>query len=447
MSTVTHEARPTAPDKRPDAVTSSPTSPRSRVTFADLRHDRVADLVRVAALGVVIVWHSTLSLFHRQADGSLSMPNPIGQYQALWLATWVLQVMPLFFVVSGAVNADAWERHRQRGGTAWTFTKRRVARFVRPVGVLVALCAAAELVARALGGGPLLARNLVVVVPLWTLGLLLAYAPLTPLLHEFHLRHGAAVTTSLVATVAVADLIRFEGHVTAGGAVSTVVVWLLAYHLGWVYRAARRHGAARCRREGRTLVLAGLCGLIVSTNIGVYPRSMVATSTDPISNLLPTTFPIAALALAQCGLLLWARPALDRWLRRDDVWRTVTSLGRLALPAYLLHMIPVVVVVRAVELLHPAWLPQRASTGWWLSRPLWFALVAVVGVPVLGATQVRLRRNARVPSGPSTATSALASTSTGASGPSTATFTVATPRPARRSSARNAGRSPRSSPT
>ena len=120
-------------------ATVSPVLPRvSRL--AEVRRDRVADLVRVVALGVVIVWHSTLSLFHRSTSGALTMPNPIGSYSGLWLATWLFQVMPLFFVVSGSVNADAWDRHRMRGGSPSSFAGHRIQRFVAPLGLLAVLC-------------------------------------------------------------------------------------------------------------------------------------------------------------------------------------------------------------------------------------------------------------------------------------------------------------------
>lgn len=352
-------------------------------TLEDLRRDRVADLVRVASLGVVIIWHSTLSLFHRGHDGVLSMPNPIGEYSGLWLATWALQVMPLFFIVSGAVNADSWERHRLRGRSQRSFTTRRLASFAPALGILGAVSLIAEVVSRMIGAGPLMSRNMVILVPLWTLALLLAYAPLTPLLDRATAKHGPLVTAALVGTVALSDLLRFRASLDIAGAVSTITVWLLAYQLGWVYRSAVRSGADRCRTQGRMLAFTGLVGLVVSTNIGVYPRSMVATTTDTMSNLLPTTFPVAALALMQCGLLLWARPHLARWLRHEGAWQQVQRLGRDALPAYLLHMIPLVALVSFVEAVAPELLPRHASATWWLSRPLWLAVFAWLLVPVL----------------------------------------------------------------
>lgn len=380
-STNTHLATPATGPRDPAAV--KPTSRRR--TFVDLTRDRVADLVRVAALGVVIVWHSTLSLFHRDAHGALTMPNPIGTYRGMWMLTWLLQVMPLFFVVSGAVNAAAWVRHRHRGGSAMSFSIRRIRSFGIPLVALAAVCAALEVIGRVGWREPFLSRHLVILVPLWTLALLLAYAPLTPVLERTWRRWGATTTVGLVGMVVLSDLVRFEGPPVASraaGVVSTFGVWLVAYHLGWVYRTAVRSGAAATRSMGRVLTLSGFGGMVLATNIDVYPRSMVATTTDAMSNLLPTTVPIMCLALFQCGLLLLARPHLARWLQRDRVADALDDLGPYALPAYLLHMFAVVALVLFAGAVGIGF-DGRPTTMWWLTRPVWLAAVCVVLVPLL----------------------------------------------------------------
>lgn len=367
-------------DRRTEAATA--TAPTVAIP-----RDRVADLVRVGALGVVIVWHSTFSLFHRHRDGTLSMPNPIGQYHGLWLLTWVLQVMPLFFIVSGSVNAGSWRRHRAAGGSAASFSTRRLVRFLPSLAALAALCGAAEVGSRLTGHGPLLAHHLVILVPLWTLALLLAATPLTPALDRAWQRYGTTVTVTLVGLAAISDVLRFRGRAGWAGDVSTALVWLLAYQLGWVYRSAIEMRVPKSRALGRNLTLIGLFGLVVTTNLGPYPRSMVATTTDPISNMAPTTMAIAALAVFQCGLLLMLRPRLAQWLSRDHVWNRVEWAGQWALPAYLLHMVAVVVLVLAGEWLGIRFIGEPTA-WWWITRPVWLLATVAILVPILRAARL-----------------------------------------------------------
>ena len=65
--------------------------------------------MRAVSIAVVVIWHWTGSITHRR-DGEIVMPNPIDQVPLLWLATWVGQVMPVFFLVGGLANLAAWDR-------------------------------------------------------------------------------------------------------------------------------------------------------------------------------------------------------------------------------------------------------------------------------------------------------------------------------------------------
>nr|MDT0664958.1 hypothetical protein [Micromonospora sp. DSM 115978] len=75
--------------------------------------DRVVDFVRAFSIMIVVVWHWALSVNHLAADGELRMPNPIEQVPYGWLATWLLQVMPIFFVVGGFSNLAGWDAVRR----------------------------------------------------------------------------------------------------------------------------------------------------------------------------------------------------------------------------------------------------------------------------------------------------------------------------------------------
>ncbi len=82
------------------------------------------------------------------------------------------------------------------------------------------------------------------------------------------------------------------------------------------------------RRDAHVAIaIVGLTGLVVSTNVGVYPRSAVAVEGEWLSNMFPTTAPIALLAVFQLGLVLLVRPrsivgCSDHGRRRGARWQS-----------------------------------------------------------------------------------------------------------------------------
>ena len=82
------------------------------------------DLVRAGALGVVVLWHWVFSTV-AFSDGP-SVGNPVGVTPGLWLLTWVLQPMPLFFAIGGCLHL------RTMGNDTVAFWKRRIHRLLLP---------------------------------------------------------------------------------------------------------------------------------------------------------------------------------------------------------------------------------------------------------------------------------------------------------------------------
>jgi Acyltransferase family len=94
--------------------------------------DRVVDLMRAVSICVVVAWHWTFSITHWH-DGRLVMPNPIADLPGLWAATWVLQLMPVFFFVGGYANLAGWHAVEQDGTGAAGFVRSRLARLTKPL--------------------------------------------------------------------------------------------------------------------------------------------------------------------------------------------------------------------------------------------------------------------------------------------------------------------------
>ena len=118
----THPQRPAA--RQAGAHAKSLDTPRRERTD----RDRAVDVARLAALVVVMFGHCALLLATIDAGG-LHIGNLLGELPAIAPLTWVVQVMPLFFLAGGAAGAYGW-----RGGTPWgTWLFTRAQRLCRPV--------------------------------------------------------------------------------------------------------------------------------------------------------------------------------------------------------------------------------------------------------------------------------------------------------------------------
>ncbi|PVZ04915.1 acyltransferase family protein [Actinomycetospora cinnamomea] len=351
-------------------MTGSPTGGVAALADATpAGRDRVVDAVRAAAIVVVVLWHWVGSLTHRGPDGVVVMPNPVDVVPLGWAATWVLQVMPAFFVVGGFANLAGWDAAGHRAGP---FLRRRARRLLAPLAVWVGLWAAVEAVAFLLGAAtPLVAWFPGVLTPLWFLGVYVLVTAVVPVTARWHRRAPARTLVLLGLAVVAGEVVRRAVDVAAAAAISSAVVWLVVHQLGYLWRD---HGRLP-RRRALAVAVAGVAGLAVLTGVLGYPRSMVAGAEG--SNLWPTTPAVAALAVLQLGLIALVAPALDRVLRRRRPWRGVVAVNAVAMTLFVWHMTAWALVFLAVERLGlaPGGVPDL---GWVLARPFWLVAPAVV---------------------------------------------------------------------
>ncbi|MEV4357598.1 acyltransferase [Nonomuraea sp. NPDC049625] len=356
--------------------------------------DRVVDAARALCILVVTLWHWTLSVNHRTADGSLAMPNPIHAVPGGWLATWVLQIMPVFFLVGGYANLVGWQRAQAGGTTAGQFVRGRLRRLLWPTAVWALVWLAGELIAAALPGPHRWMWEWFpgYLTPLWFLGvygLVIAAVPITASLNA---RYGARVLVALVLLIALGSVAHRGAGLAWAAWVTAPLVWLFCHQLGYAWRTwelGRRPLAQRLAVVG-----AGMAGLIGLTAGAGYPLSMVST-TGAESNIFPTNAAIAALAVFQLGLLALVTPAAERLLRRPTAWKPVVALNVVALTVFLWHMTAYLVVLWAFEGLGGTLLAEP-TVGWWAQRWLWLLAPSAV-LAVLAVLFARVELAARRP--------------------------------------------------
>src|SRR5215207_7413322 len=93
--------------------------------------DPYVDFLRALSLIVVVMWHWAFTILDWRADGPHAT-SPLGFTRGLWLATWLFQVMPLFFFIGGYVHLKSWQRAQERGVKMHAFVLRRIRQLLIP---------------------------------------------------------------------------------------------------------------------------------------------------------------------------------------------------------------------------------------------------------------------------------------------------------------------------
>ncbi|KGM13157.1 acyltransferase [Cellulomonas bogoriensis 69B4 = DSM 16987] len=341
------------------------------------RRDRYVDLLRAVAIVMVVLGHWLASAV-TVTDGELGGVNLL--YEVDWApwATWVFQVMPVFFLVGGYANAASFAKQRREGGSAAAWVQSRALRLLRPTAVFVLLLVVGFALALALGFDPEVARTAVWLagIALWFLVVYLAVIALAPAMIAWQRRWGWGVIVTLVVVVGAGDLARVltGSDVVAGG--NYVVGWLAVHQLG----VAWREGVlTRTRRPAYLLALGGAAVAVGLITWGPYGVTMVGAAPPPeLGNADPPTLALMGLAAAQTGVALLLRPVVNPWLQRPRVWLGVVVVNAVILTIFLWHMVPV--VIAGATLMLPGLFPQPevASGAWFALRVPWVLVLAVL---------------------------------------------------------------------
>jgi fucose 4-O-acetylase-like acetyltransferase len=357
--------------------------------------DRYIDFLRAASILAVVIGHWFISVIWWR-DGVIGSVSAIGKTSWLWIATWFLQVIPLFFFVGGFSNLVSHRSHRRRGLSTWTFIRSRGERLLRPSLVFVGVWAVVQLVLHlADAGGDGWLRGVrppgatIPFGPLWFLAVYLIVVLASPITIRLHDRFGLAVPTAMLAGAVVVDVLRFGFDLPEVGRANVWLVFLFLHQLGYLHADGRL--TALPRQAFVAMAAVGLGAMLLMTNlnriwpdVGIYPKSLLGTDVGTVTNTNPPTLMMAAMGVWSIGGAMLLRPALSRWLRRPRAWTAVITVNTVVMTLFLWHM---TAFLLAVLVLWPLGLGQQGDTtaSWWLERPLWELVPAALLVPIVAA--------------------------------------------------------------
>ncbi len=106
--------------------------------------DRYVDFLRAFSIGVVVFGHWLMAIVFQGPNG-LTGANALDVIPGIWILTWVLQVMPLFFFVGGFSNRGSWKSAQRDGKSYGEFIQARIERLMRPTIVFITVWVAVAL--------------------------------------------------------------------------------------------------------------------------------------------------------------------------------------------------------------------------------------------------------------------------------------------------------------
>nr|WP_093941004.1 acyltransferase [Actinoalloteichus hoggarensis] len=361
-----------APTPAPPPEPARPAGSSAPSSKPDRRRDRYVDLLRAMSLLVVVLWHWAFTILVWGPDGP-EATSPLGFTSGLWIATWLLQVLPVFFYIGGYVHMVSWERAKARGTTLAAFVGSRLRQLAVPGGALL-------LTWVVLGGVLSTMFNLrwmgqvvlLVISPLWFLAVYLVLIALLPFSLWLHRRFDLLALIWMGGAAMLVDVLRFRYGLELLGWLNMLLVWGLAHQAGFFYQRLARVG----RRFGPVVLWVGLFALAGLVFSGLYPGSMVGVPGDRLSNMAPPTFVIVALLAFQMGAVEVLRPRMQVLLQRARWQRFNDVINRFALPLFLFHTTGMALSQVVTWLIQGS--PVNDTTvpdvGWWLERP-----IAVIG--------------------------------------------------------------------
>ncbi len=344
--------------------------------------DRAVDGLRALALLAVPTGHWLLGGFTLDADGGLHNASPLTAFGGLAPASWVLQMLGIFFLVGGYASALSYGR---RPGTTGAWLKGRMVRLGRPVLGVTAVWALAAPVLYAAGVPEATLRTgaTLVVQPLWFVGVYVVVTALTPYCVRAARRLGGWAAAPLLASVAVVDFLRY------GPLADSVPSWLALVNIlpGWLfaYQLGVSWGEGRIgRRCGRLLLAGGALLFAALLVVFHYPASMVGVPGAVRTNSHPPSLLVLALAAAQSGAAVLLRDRIAKLLARPALWAPVVVVNLCAMTILCWHQTAMLAAAvpgafaGAVAGLTTA--PD--SVGWIAARVAWMPVFAVLLVGI-----------------------------------------------------------------
>jgi len=346
--------------------------------------NRYVDFLRAISMLVVTVGHWLAAAPYFDATGTLTTSHILTVVPwTAWL-TWIVQVMPIFFMVGGYANGISWRAARRDNKSYAAWLEGRLRRLVWPILPLLVVWMAIVAIEHARDVRPELISygSQAAFIPIWFLAVYIGIVLLVPATEAIWTRFGMRSFWAFTAAAVAVDVMYFAVGLRWLGFANYLFVWGAISVLGYAWLDERFS-------DRMTLLVGaalGFAALLLLVHIGPYPVSMIGVPGDPLSTTTPPKATLIALAIMQGGFLLAAQEPARRWLAGRMAWTATVAMNANIMTLFIWHLTATTLVILAAYLAGGFGLRlEPGSSEWWRSRLSWLAANAIALIPLVVA--------------------------------------------------------------
>jgi hypothetical protein len=191
---------------------------------------------------------------------------------------------------------------------------------------------------------------------------------------------GSVYAPAIAAVLVDVAYFRFDMH--ALGWINYLLVWLAVHQLGFAWQK----GAVATRPAALLWAVGGFVALVLSTEFGPWPRSLVGVPGEEFSNTTPPHLPLLAVAAFQFGAVRFAEPWQKRMLERASAWTATVLINGLIMTVFLWHSTVMMLAYGASLWLADGFgmhaMPN--SGAWWLAKIPWVLAFSAILLVLVG---------------------------------------------------------------
>ena len=338
--------------------------------------NRYVDFLRAFSIIIVICGHWLVVAFYVK-DGEIFLPDILSISPWTQWLTWILQVMPIFFIVGGFSNSISWQSALKRGEGYKVWFATRLRRLISPVLPVLVIWAVIGIIANLFNADTAILKpaSAFALLPAWFLVVYIVVVSLVPLVYRAWERFKIGSFWMLVAAAILVDAAVFLLGWKSLGWVNYIFVWVAVHQLGVAWQAQSMGDS----RKRLLWAFGGIAALIALVTFGPYPISMVSVHGEEISNTLPPNLTMLALGVFQSGLLLSLEKPIRKWLSTLKIWAATVLINGMIMTLFLWHVTVLVLVAGLLLALGGIGLGVAPGSGaWWLTRQIWILLLSVI---------------------------------------------------------------------